>query len=103
MYTNYLIFRVYNFLSLGRGATDVAALLGVMQRGGHGTSSSILNETGTSLRSTLLQHGMSETLVDELATVAVRVNYGQGLDYRNSPKKWQGIICILYVHMQTKI
>ena len=82
MNTNYLTFRVYNFLSLGRGATDVAALLGVMQRGGHGTSSSILNETGTSLRSTLLQHGMSETLVDELATVAVRVNYGQGLDYR---------------------
>ena len=74
----FLCFRVYTFLSMGKGASDVACFLDLMQRNGHGKSSSILNQTSRSLRSTLLEHGMTEALVDELATVAVRVNYGQG-------------------------
>ena len=76
--------RVYNFLSTGKGAPDVAALLDLMRGNGHGESSSILNQTSRSLRSTLLQNGMAERLVDELATVAVRVNYGQGSESQNS-------------------
>ena len=63
---------------MGKGASDVACFLDLMQRNGHGKSSSILNQTSRSLRTTLLEHGMTEALVDELATVAVRVNYGQG-------------------------
>ena len=75
---------------MGKGASDVAALLDLMQRNGNGKSSSILNQTSRSLRSTLLKHGMTEALVDELATVAVRVNYGQGSDIQNSLKKGGG-------------
>ena len=78
-----MCFRVYNFLSTGKSASDAAGFLDVMQRNGQGKSSSLLNMTSRSLRSTLLQNGMTEALVDELATVAVRVNYGQGPDFQN--------------------
>ena len=83
---------------MGKGASDVAALLDLMQRNGNGKSSSILNQTSRSLRSTLLKHGMTEALVDELATVAVRVNYGQGSDIQNSLKKGGGVsrMCIVF-------
>ena len=91
-----MCFRVYNFLSTGKSASDVAGFLDVMQRNGQGKSSSLLNMTSRSLRSTLLQNGMTEALVDELATVAVRVNYGQGPDFQNLLKKRRGRISLAY-------
>ena len=56
----------------------MASFLEEMQTTGHAT---ILNQTSRNLRSLLLEHGMTEALVDELATAAVRTNYGQGSEF----------------------
>lgn len=70
--------RIYPFLESGNHVDEVSDLLLRMSPSARFISSSVLlNNTDLSLMRRMLDLGMSRQLVDELAMVAVNVNYGQ--------------------------
>lgn len=68
-----LFSRIYKWQNEKQSFTSVPNLLMAM-------SDEVMNATKNSLRDHLLAKGVSQQLIDELALVAARVNYGQTPD-----------------------